>query len=287
MVTQPDLPGLPAAAAGAMHEQTFNEALAAALRQRRLLWRGDPGSVLGERLRMLADAERERPDILVAPADIYPVIVEVEFGEPAIGDARAKLGRLVVGTNDRVRAAIAVGVPPAVRGWSVGQLKERLAELDGVELRLALLYAGPTGTDDGASVWPEVGYVSGNVNDLAAMCEYAAAPPLLVAATADAIAAQIHNLADYLYRSLPAGTGGRDCGGAGAAGRKAGAADGVLHLADFAAAAQPAGGQLAVIAGCRFAEHRPAAYRQLWYAGAVRFAVGMGQNPCGQLWRHI
>lgn len=57
---------------------------------------------------MLADAGRERPDILVAPADIYPVIVEVEFGEPALGDARAKLGRLVVGTNDRVRAEIAV-----------------------------------------------------------------------------------------------------------------------------------------------------------------------------------
>ena len=153
MVTQPDLPGLPVAAAGAMQEQTFNEALAEALRQRRVLWRGDPGSVLGERLRMLADAERERPDILVAPADIYPVIVEVEFGEPALGDARAKLGRLVVGTNDRVRAAIAVGVPPAVRGWSVGQLRERLAEPDGVELRLALLYAGPTGTNADASIW--------------------------------------------------------------------------------------------------------------------------------------
>ena len=66
----------------------------------------------------------------------------------------AKLGRLVAGTNDRVRAAIAAGVPDAVRGWSIGQLRERLAQPDEVELRLAVLYAGPTGTDDDPSVRP-------------------------------------------------------------------------------------------------------------------------------------
>ena len=108
-------------AAGLMHEQTCNEALAQALRQRRQLWRTDPNSVLAERLRTLADATRERPDILVAPPDIYPVIIEVEFDEPAFADARRKLGRLVVGTADRVRAAIAVGVPEEVRGWSTDQ----------------------------------------------------------------------------------------------------------------------------------------------------------------------
>ena len=76
MPTQPNFPTLPpdAAPAGAMHEQTFNKALADALRQRRPLWRSDPNSVLAERLRMLADAGRERPDILVVAPDIYPVI---------------------------------------------------------------------------------------------------------------------------------------------------------------------------------------------------------------------
>ncbi len=208
MTTQPDLPGLSAAPAGAMHEQTFNEALADALRQRRQLWRGDPNSVVAERLRMLADAALERPDILVAPPDIYPVIIEVEFGEPAFDDARRKLGRLIAGTTDRVRAAIAVGAPEEVKGWSIDRLRERLAQPDGVELRLAVLYAGPSGTDADASVWPEVGDVTGSVDDLAVMCEYASAPPLLVSTMADAVAAQIHSLADYLYRSMPPGVAG-------------------------------------------------------------------------------
>ena len=194
--------------AGLMHEQTFNEALAEALRQRRQSWRHDPNSVLAERLRTLADAARERPDILVAPPDIYPVIIEVEFDEPAFADARRKLGRLVVGTTDRVRAVIAVGVPDEVKGWSIDQLRECLAQPDGVELRLAVLYAGPSGTDADASVWPEAGYVTGSVDDLAVMCEYASAPPLLVAATADDVAERIHSLANYLYRSMPPGVAG-------------------------------------------------------------------------------
>ena len=209
MTTPPDSPAsAPPDTAGLMHEQTFNEALAQALRQRRQLWRTDPNSVLAERLRTLADAARERPDILVAPPDIYPVIIEVEFDEPAFADARRKLGRLIVGTTDRVRAAIAVGAPEEVRGWSTDQLRARLAQPDGVALRLAVLYAGPTGTDENASVWPAAGYVTGSVDDLAVMCEYASAPPLLVAATADDVAARIHNLADYLYRSMPPGVAG-------------------------------------------------------------------------------
>ena len=209
MTTPPDLPAsAPPDPAGLMHEQTFNEALAEALRQRRQLWRTDPNSVLAERLRTLADATRERPDILVAPPDIYPVIIEVEFDEPAFADARRKLGRLIAGTTDRVRAAIAVGAPEEVRGWSTDQLRARLAQPDGVALRLAILYAGPSGTDADASVWPETGYVTGSVDDLAVMCEYASAPPLLVAATADDVAARIHNLADYLYRSMPPGVAG-------------------------------------------------------------------------------
>ena len=209
MTAPPDSPASPPPdPAGLMHEQTFNEALAQALRQRRQLWRTDPNSVLAERLRMLADAALERPDILVAPPDIYPVIIEVEFGEPAFADARRKLGRLIAGTTDRVRAAIAVGAPEEVKGWSIDRLRERLAQPDGVALRLAVLYAGPSGTDADASVWPAAGYVTGGVDDLAVMCEYASAPPLLVAATADDVAARIHNLADYLYRSMPPGVAG-------------------------------------------------------------------------------
>ena len=206
--------------AGLMHEQTFNEALADALRQRRKLWREDERCVIAERQQVLVDASRERPDILVAPPDIYPVVIEVEWDNPAFGDARRKLGRHVVGTTLPVRSTIAVGAPLEIRGWSNDYLRERLAEPDGVTLKFAVLSANVAGneteialTDADVAIWPaRPNYVTGTVADLAALCEYAAAPPALVSRTANQVAANIHSLADYLHRTLPPGVAGAIAG---------------------------------------------------------------------------
>ena len=198
-----------------MHEQTFNEALAAALRARRKVWRDDERFVIAERQQVLEDAGRERPDILVTPPDIYPIVIEVEWGDPAFGDARRRLGRQVAGTSSPVRSAIAVGAPTEIRRWSNDQLRERLAQPEGIELRFAVLSANIAGTetevslsDADVTVWPPSGYVNGTIDDLVIMCEYAAAPPALVSLTAGQIAARIHSLADYLYRIIPPGVAG-------------------------------------------------------------------------------
>ena len=211
---------MPSGPAGLMHEQTFNEALANALRTRRRAWREDERFIIAERQQVFDDARRERPDILVTPPDIYPVVIEVEFGEPAVGDARSRLGRLVTGTPFPVRSAIAVGAPLEIRGWSNDQLRERLAQPEGLELRYAILSANIEGneteialTEEDVSYWPvHPNYVVGTVDDLAALCEYAAAPPTLVSQTASQVAARIQGLADYLYRSLPPGVAGAIAG---------------------------------------------------------------------------
>ena len=196
-----------------MHEQTFNEALAAALRARRKVWRDDERYVIAARQQTLSDAGRERPDILLAPPGIYPIVIEVEWDDPAFTDARRRLGRQVVGATLPARSVIAVGAPAEIRRWSNDYLRRRLAEPDGVTLKLAVLSASVAGdetevalTDADVDVWPEPpNYVAGAVADLAALCEYAAAPPSLVSRTANQIAAQIHDLADNLYRRLPPG----------------------------------------------------------------------------------
>lgn len=127
----------PAGSSGQMHEQTFNEILAVALRWRRKAWRDDPNSVTAERLGLLEG--NLRADILVRSDDIFPVVVEVEFGEPAYQDARDKLGKQIQGTTDRLRSAIAVGVPDEVRGWSDDQLRNQLDQPAGLTLRYAVL----------------------------------------------------------------------------------------------------------------------------------------------------
>ena len=160
---------------------------------------------------MLVNAQGERPDILIAPPDIYPVIVEVEFGQPAFADARRKLGRQVAGTSLPVRSAIAVGVPDEIRRWSNTQLKQRLAQPGGVELQYAVLSAGVQGDesevtikDDDVHFWPLSAQVTGTLGDLSDLCEYAAAPPVLVTRIADEVSKQIKDLAKTLHQTLPA-----------------------------------------------------------------------------------
>ena len=91
--------GMEPAAGGQMHEQTFNIALAQALRTRRKAWRESDKAILCERNRVLWDAQADRPDILAQTPEIYPVVLEVEFGDPAFADARSRLGKRVRGTD--------------------------------------------------------------------------------------------------------------------------------------------------------------------------------------------
>ena len=212
MTTQSGLPDMNTGAAGLMHEQTFNEGLAVALRSRRKAWRDDEALVISERQQVFDDDRRARPDILVKSADFYPIVIEVEFGAPAIADARARLGKSVVGMAGLVRSAIAVGVPAEVRRWSNDYLAQQLARPDGLELQYVILSSDISGNiheppllEDAIHALPAAGSIAGTVDDLAVLCEYAAAPQGLVTRTTDEVAARIRSLADYLYRALPPG----------------------------------------------------------------------------------
>ena len=209
MTNQPQFQGMEPAL-GQMHEQTFNIALAPALRQRRQAWRDSEDALIYERSRVLREEQNRRPDILVQTPDIYPVVLEVEFGDPAFRDARDRLGRVVQGTTFPIRSAIAIGAPAEIRQWSDRQLAEWLADPYAVELKYAILSANIRGDEgevevanDAVHYWPAYpNYVTGNLEDLAVLCEYAAAPQQLVTETAKAVAADINDYAIALQKAL-------------------------------------------------------------------------------------
>ena len=198
--------------AGRMHEHTFNLALADALRDRRRAWKEHYDYINAERQGSVVHNQRLRPDILVAPPDIYPVIIEVEFGRPAVNDARAKLGKQVLGTLYPVRSTIAVGAPEEIRRWTDERLRTQLSVAGGIDLEFAVLSANirsyepevPIQEGD-VEIWPETGAVNGTVEDLADLCEYASAPRSVVETTADDVANQIKHLALSLHSTLPTG----------------------------------------------------------------------------------
>ena len=217
MTMQPNLPNISAGPGGLMHEETFNDALSVALRACRQVWREADDRVIPERLGVIEGGRGQRPDILVQSPNTYPVIVETEWGDPAIGDARTRIGKQIRGAGLPVRSVIAVGAPNESRHWSRDELHRKLAYPSDLRLQFAVLSAYISAesaavggdisvSDHDVETWPANGYLTGTVNDLATLCEYAAAPPMLVDRTAEEVADNIDAIAKTLGASLDSRT---------------------------------------------------------------------------------
>ena len=188
-----------------MREDTFNEVLAEELRRRRRYWEDNPETVACQRLRLVEDT-REQIDILVQSPDSYPVAVEAEWRDPALADAHGRLGKRIVGAPYPVRSAIAVGLPDEARGWTRPRLEREFATPENVPLRFVVLYSNIRGDEPAGRRllesdimrWPARGFVTGNVDDLARLCEYATAPPSLVSRMARDVATRITGIATDL-----------------------------------------------------------------------------------------
>ena len=198
---QNPLPGI-APGGGGMREDAFNEVLAEELRRRRRYWEDNPETIACQRLRLVEDT-REQIDILVQSPDSYPVAVEAEWRDPALADARGRLGKRIVGAPYPVRSAIAVGLPEEARGWTRPRLEREFATPENVPLRFVVLYSNIRGDEPAGKPllesdvlrWPASGFVTGDVDDLARLCEYATAPPGLVSSMAREVGMRITGIA--------------------------------------------------------------------------------------------
>ena len=72
---------------GNLHEQEANSVIAEWLDGAGRGWQAD-----AERTGVMVGSN-DRPDIVIRQGDRMPVIVECEYGKPAVGDAAKRLGR--------------------------------------------------------------------------------------------------------------------------------------------------------------------------------------------------
>ena len=203
MDEQSRLPGVPQA--GLLHETNFNPLLADALRRKRKAWREQPETVIVERTRVVEGSDALRPDLLVSAPDAYPVAIETEWDEPATADAKSRLGKRMAGSRLPARSAVAVGAPSEVRTWSDAEL---ISRMDDLQLRFVVFTASVIGETDvvlreeDITRWPSQGYVTGTVDDLACLCEYATAPPELVSRFAEHVAQRVELVGGVLHQQL-------------------------------------------------------------------------------------
>lgn len=152
-------------------ETAFNVYFGEALRGKHPLWREHLGV---EQTGVFAGDPRLRPDILVRAPGAQQVAVETEFAPAATveGDARARLGKAPLGAADVIEQAIAVRVPAAL-GRGQAELAERIGTAE-------FSYCVFSGGSAAPARWPESGWLSGGIDDVARCIEHAMASQRLV-----------------------------------------------------------------------------------------------------------
>lgn len=185
-------------------EETFNQALGAALCATTARWRAAPDTVQAEETQTLAGKGEsgKRPDILIIEKASPPVVIECSFdGADADMDARARLGRRTAQGLLEIKTAVAVRVPPENRLRSQMEIERALSEGDLIHYALHQKIADGEGKA-AKRRWPSRGFLAGSVHDVAALLPAAALPKEEVEEVARQVADLVDQAADRLELAL-------------------------------------------------------------------------------------
>ena len=151
---------------GKLHEQDANGAIG------RWLDRQKQWTVQPERVGVM---DKKRPDIVIREGDRKPVIIETEYGKPAVADAKQRLGEALGDDTWRFTEIIALGIDTRCENSTPESLTELLDA--NTELFTVQFVSGQPG--DVARVWP-ANPLPATPADLIAYCEYAQVPQSVI-----------------------------------------------------------------------------------------------------------
>ena len=177
---------------GNLHEQEANSVIAEWLTAAGHGWRAD-----AERTGALVGSN-ERPDIIIRQDDRMPVIIECEWGRPAVRDATRRLGHRLRNEDRPFTEVIAVGIDNICHADTRAGLRRRLDENE--RIFTIQLVTDPFVTDKN-SVWPSAP-LSTTPSDLIAYCEYAQVPQSVIDRESESIAQNVYAAGNRLLNGI-------------------------------------------------------------------------------------
>ena len=177
---------------GNLHEQEANSVIAEWLNDAGRGWQAD-----AERTGVLVGSN-DRPDIIIRHGDRMPVIIECEWGRPAVRDATSRLGHKLQTDERPFTEVIAVGIDDVCRSDSRAEFRQRLDGNEGI-FTIQLL-TDPLVTNKN-SVWP-ANPLPATPSDLVAYCEYAQVPQSVIDRESENIAEHIHSAGMSLHYTI-------------------------------------------------------------------------------------
>ena len=177
---------------GNLHEQEANSVIAEWLNDAGRGWQAD-----AERTGVLVGSN-DRPDIIIHDGFRMPVIIECEWGRPAVRDASKRLGHRLQSEVRPFTEVIAVGIDNLCRGDNRAGFQQRLDRNEGI-FTIQLL-TDPLATDKN-SVWP-ANPLPATPADLVAYCEYSQVPQSVIDRESESIAEHVYSAGMALHNSI-------------------------------------------------------------------------------------
>ena len=185
---------------GELHEQDANTAIGTWLNAQKPTW-----SVQSERRGVMRAGSGLRPDIVVREGERMPVIIETEYGGPAVGDARGRLGESLLDDARPFTEVIALGINRECQQLTPESLIEVLnddEEVFTVQLvSLNTRYREGGGDCEEFHVWPSAP-IPATPSDLIAYIEYAQVPQAVIEEKSLKIADTVRIAGETLRLSL-------------------------------------------------------------------------------------
>ena len=172
---------------GNLHEQEANSVIAEWLDDAGRGWRAD-----AERTGVIV-GNNERPDIIIHDGFRMPVIIECEWGRPAVQDATRRLGRNLQNENRSFTEVIAVGIDEICHSDSRERLRRRLNRNERI-FTIQLV-------TEGNGVWP-ANPLPATPADLIAYCEYSQVPQSVIDEESERIAQQVYAVGERLLGAI-------------------------------------------------------------------------------------
>ena len=172
---------------GGLHEHTANTVIADWLRSVGRDWRPS-----AERKQVFPGSAK-RADIIIRQHNREPVVIETEFGAPAVGDAAGRLGLHLRQHTQPIREVIAVGIDEKCEQDETLALKDRLERNE--PIFTVQIVKGED--EQSATIWPSQP-LRATPFDLVAYCEYAQVPQAVINEQSKRIAEEIEAAAELL-----------------------------------------------------------------------------------------
>lgn len=172
-------------------ETVINFALCSVLRKKHPLW---SNKLSAEQSQVLHGHSRKVPDIVLSSTDCAPVIVETEFlpASTVETDAKSRLLKTLSTNNHPIENVIALRIPEKLKTTSQDKLEN---EINNSTFSYCIFSAQDSGK---FYRWPSVGWVSGNVDDVANCIESVSLTESLIAQSTDVLKSGVKRAAAIL-----------------------------------------------------------------------------------------